>query len=263
MFRDVTIGRYMPAASPVHELDARVKLVLGLAFAVILFLVRTWPGFGVMALYVVMAALASRIPVGYLARGLRPLIFLILITAALHALLSDGRAVWTWGPLRVSYEGLEAAGFFTVRLVLLLTGLSLVTLTTSPRAMTDALAWLLAPGSRIGVPAHDLAMMMTIALRFVPTLTEELDRIVKAQLARGARLEGGGPAARVRALLPVLVPLFLGAFRRAEDLGVAMEARCYRGGQGRTRWRAARAGPADFVVLAVSGLIMGIVAWRL
>lgn len=263
MFRDVSIGRYIPAESPVHRLDARVKLLAGFALAVALFAVRTWAGFGVIALYIAAAARAARLPAGYLVRGLRPLAVLLLVTSALHALLTDGTVLWSFGPLRVTREGLEAAGFFSLRLVLLLTGLSLVTLTTSPLAMTDAVAWLLAPGARLGLPAHEIAMMMTIALRFVPTLMEELDRIIKAQLARGAVFDRGGPAARVRALLPLLVPMFISAFRRAEELGVAMEARCYRGGYGRTRWREARQGPADWAALAVSGLLMAFVAWRM
>lgn len=263
MFRDIPIGQYVPAASPVHETDARVKLLVGIAMAVVLFVVRTWTGFGVMALYVAAVALASSLSFGYIVRGLRPMVFLILITVMFHALFTHGTVIWSLGPLRVTEEGLHAAGFLAARLIILLTGLSLVTLTTSPLLMTDAIEWLLGPGRFIGLPAHEIAMMMTIALRFVPTLMDELDRIVKAQVARGARLDGGGPMGRVRALVPVLMPLFMSAFRRAEDLGVAMEARCYRGGRGRTRWRRARFRPTDYAALGVSMLIMGIVAWRL
>lgn len=262
MFRDISIGQYVPAASPVHAVDARVKLLIGIALAVILFIIRTWVGFGVMTLYVGIVAVASSLPIGYILRGLRPLVLLILITTTLHALFTDGTVIWSLGPLRVTAEGLHAGSFLAVRLIILLTGLSLVTLTTSPLEMTDAIEWLLSPGRRLGVPAHEIAMMMTIALRFVPTLIEELERIMKAQVARGARLDSTGPLGRVRALVPVLVPLFMSAFRRAEDLGTAMEARCYRGGHGRTRWREARFRPGDFVALGVSLLVIGIVAWR-
>lgn len=262
MFRDISIGQYVPAASPVHATDARVKLLLGLILTVILFVIRTWVGFGVITLYVLVVAVASSLSLRFIVRGLRPVVLLILLTTVLHALFTEGTVLWSLGPLRVTYEGLHAGGFLAARLIILLTGLSLVTLTTSPLDMTDAIEWLLGPGRRIGLPAHEVAMMMTIALRFVPTLIEEMERIMKAQVARGARLDSASPLGRVRALVPVLVPLFMSVFRRAEDLGVAMEARCYRGGHGRTRWRTARFRPADYVALSVSLVIIGFVAWR-
>ncbi|MBO8141979.1 MAG: energy-coupling factor transporter transmembrane protein EcfT [Firmicutes bacterium] len=262
MLKDITLGQYVPGRSPVHRTDARVKLLLGMALAVSVFLVDGWPGYGVMAAYVLAAAALSGLPLSYVLRGIRPVAFLVVLTVVLHVLFTPGTPLWRLGPVQVSAEGLDTALRLAVRLILLAAGLSIITLTTSPVAMTDALEWLLGPGRRLGVPAHEIAMMTTIALRFIPTLAEELDRIIKAQMARGADFETGGPLRRARALVPVLVPLFLSAFRRADELSVAMESRCYRGAEGRTRWRSAgRFDARDWAVLVASLLVMIGAGW--
>lgn len=262
MLRDIALGQYIPGGSPLHRLDARVKLVVGIALAAALFVVNAWAGYGILAAFVLAATLLSGLPLGYVARGLRPVLWLVALTVVLHVLFTPGTPLVNAGPLQVTAEGVDTAGRLAVRLILLVAGVSLITLTTSPVALTDGLEWLLKPGGRLGLPAHELAMMMTIALRFVPTFLEELDRIVKAQKARGAELDTGGPVQRARALVPVLVPLFVSAFRRAEDLALAMEARCWRGAAGRTRFRAGRWEARDAVVLAGSLLLLAWVGWR-
>mgnify|MGYP001120032352 CR=1 FL=1 len=260
--RDVTLGQFVPGDSVLHRLDARVKLVCGLVLAAALFATGAWAGYGLLAAYVGLATGAARLPAGAFARGLRPVLWLVALSVTFHALLTPGTPVVDFGPLAVTVEGLDAAGRLAVRLVLLVMGVQLVMMTTSPVALTDALEWLLTPGRRLGLPAHELAMMVTIALRFVPALVEELDRIIKAQKARGAELERGGPISRARALVPILVPLFIGAFRRADALALALESRCYRGSLGRTRWRASRWAARDWTALAGSLVVMVLVGWR-
>ncbi|HLT58499.1 MAG TPA: energy-coupling factor transporter transmembrane component T [Limnochordales bacterium] len=262
MLRDVTLGQYVPGRSPLHRTDARAKLLAGLCLAAALFVVNAWAGYGALAAYVLAMALVSGLPLGLVVRSVRPVLWLVALTVVFHGLFTPGTPWAGWGPFQITVEGLDTAGRLAVRLILLVAGVSLVTLTTSPVALADALEWLLKPGQRLGLPAHEIAMMMTIALRFVPTLLEELERIVKAQQARGADLETGGLLRRARALLPVLVPLFVGTFRRAEDLALAMEARGWRGGVGRTRWRAPRWALGDTVALAGSLLFFAWVGWR-
>ncbi|HEY8496595.1 MAG TPA: energy-coupling factor transporter transmembrane protein EcfT [Limnochordales bacterium] len=261
-FKDVTLGQYVPGASPVHRTEARVKLLLGIAFSVVLFVVHEWQGYGVLAAYVAAATALSGLPVAFVARSVRPIVWLVALTVVFHALLTPGTPVGGLGPVQVTAEGLETAGRLAARLVLLAAGVSLVTLTTSPVAMTDALEWLLAPGRRVGVPAQDVALMMSIALRFIPTLAGELDRLMKAQKARGADFETGGPIRRARSLVPVLVPLFVSAFRRADALALALESRCWRGSAGRSRWRTRRLGTADWAVLVGSLALFAVVGWR-
>lgn len=252
----------MPGDSPVHNLDARVKLLIGFAFATVVFVVRSWPGFAVLAAYVVLAIALSGLPTGYIAKGLQPVLVLITFTALLHVFFTVGTPLWSWGPVTITAEGVHGAALLSVRLLLLLIGLQVVTLTTAPLAMTGALEWTLKPGQKIGVPAHEIALMMTIALTFIPTLVDELDRIMKAQTARGADFTGGSPVRRVRALVPVLIPLFVSAFRRADELSVAMEARGYRGAHGRTEWRKQRFVAADYAVLLTSVTMMIMIGWQ-
>lgn len=262
MLKQLAIGRYMPGDSPVHNVDARVKLLVGIVFALVVFVVTTWPGFALLTAYVVLSIGMSGLPAGYIAKGLQPVLLLILFTALLHVLFTGGTPIWSWGSFAVTAEGVEAAALLGARLLLLLVGLQMVTLTTAPLRMTAALEWLLKPGQKIGVPAHEIALMMTIALTFIPTLIDELDRIMKAQAARGADFTGGGPVRRVRALVPVLIPLFVSAFRRADELSVAMESRGYRGAQGRTQWRRQRFVLSDYVVLFASLGMLVVIGWR-
>lgn len=235
LLRSVTIGQYLPGNSLVHRLDPRTKIVATAALIGWMFAVNQLQGFFGVGLFVALLLAASRVPLRYVLMGLRPVALLLVFTVMVHIFWTDGRTIFALGPVRATYEGLEQAVFLSLRLILLVVGSSLLTLTTSPIELTDGLERLLSPLRRIGVPAHELAMMMTIALRFIPTLLEEAERIMKAQTARGADFESGNLLRRARALIPLLVPLFVGAFRRADELAVAMEARCYRGGEGRTK----------------------------
>jgi energy-coupling factor transport system permease protein len=262
MLNDLTIGQYLPLDSPVHRLDPRTKLLAVAALVTMLFLVQGFAGYGLVVAFLGVAVALSRIPLRYLIRGLRPLWPIILITLALHLFMTEGRVLAYLGPLRMTYEGLTRGLLMTVRLLLLIALTSLLTLSTSPIALTDGIESLLKPFRRFGVPAHELAMMMTIALRFIPTLLEEAEKIMKAQMARGADFESGHLMQRAKNLIPLLVPLFVGAFRRADELATAMEARCYRGGEGRTKFRPLAMNRADWATLGGTALFAVLVAWR-
>lgn len=253
VLRNVTIGQYLPGNSVVHRLDPRTKLLLSFAFIVVLFIVDGFLAYAFFGLLVVLVARAARVPLGMLLRGLKPLTFIIALTVLLHFFTTrGGTTLLHFGFLRIDSAGVLQGIFLALRLILLVTATSLLTLTTSPIALTDGLERLLAPGQRIGIPAHELAMMMTIALRFIPTLIEEAEKIMRAQLARGADFESGGILKRARSLLPLLVPLFISAFRRADELAMAMEARAYRGGTNRTRMKVLRFSKLDIWAVAVS-----------
>ena len=238
MLKDITLGQYYPVESPVHRLDPRVKILLTIAFIVGVFLAKSLLGFLPVIAFIVLAAYASHLPLKLLAKGLKPLRFILIFTFLLNLFFSPGDTVLVhvWR-IQITLEGLLTALRFSARLIFLVTGASLLTLTTPPVVLTDGLERLLSPFARIGFPAHELAMMMTIALRFIPTLLEEADKIMKAQMARGADFESGNLIKRAKAMVPLLVPLFVSAFRRAGELAMAMEARCYHGGEGRTRLR--------------------------
>ncbi len=255
-FRNIAIGQYIPGESMLHRLDPRTKIAVTLLLVVGLFFIDSYLGYGLAALYIALAVLNSGIPARFLFRGLKPVIIIILLTFALNSFLTEGEIIWQWGFLSLTKEGLYKGGLLAVRLILLIVGTSILTLTTSPLALTDGLESLLRPGRRVGIPAHELAMMMTIALRFIPTLLEETEKIMKAQMARGADFESGNLLQRAKSLLPLLVPLFVSAFRRADELAIAMEARCYRGGEGRTKLKQLAFRPADFFVLAGSGVFI-------
>lgn len=253
VLRSVTIGQYLPGNSVIHRLDPRTKLILSFAFIVVLFLVKGFLAYALFAALVILIARAARVPLGILLRGLKPLTFILGLTVVLHFFTTRGGVtLLQLGFLRVDSAGVVQGTFLALRLILLVTATSLLTLTTSPIALTDGLERLLAPGQRIGIPAHELAMMMTIALRFIPTLIEEADKIMRAQLARGADFESGGLLRRARNLLPLLVPLFISAFRRADELAMAMEARAYRGGTNRTRMKVLRFSSLDLWAVIVS-----------
>ena len=238
MLGDITIGQYYPADSVLHKLDPRTKILAILVYMVSLFIVNNFYGLlGMMAISILVVTV-SKVPIKYFFRGLKMIIFIVLLTVALQMFMTPGEVIWQWSFLKITKEGIRQAVFMGTRLVLLISITSILTLTTTPIALTDGIERLLKPFQRIGVPAHELAMMMSIALRFIPTLVEETDKIMKAQAARGASFDTGNLIEKVRALVPLLVPLFLSAFQRADELAIAMEARCYHGGTNRTRLKA-------------------------
>lgn len=246
MIRDITLGQYFPGESWIHRLDPRLKIIGTLVYIVSLFIVGDFWGFliAVAALAAVIAV--SKVPLNFILKGLKPIFIIILFTFVLNMFMIPGKTMVSFWILTITEEGLYTAFFMAARLVLLLLGSSLLTLTTRPISLTDGIEALLSPLRKLGVPAHELAMMMTIALRFIPTLLEETDKIMKAQQARGADFESGNILRRAKSLIPILVPLFISAFRIAQELAMAMEARCYRGGQHRTRMNAMKLGKRDF-----------------
>ncbi|NLC63172.1 MAG: energy-coupling factor transporter transmembrane protein EcfT [Thermoanaerobacterales bacterium] len=253
--RNITIGQYIPGNSTVHRLDPRTKIIITLAYMIILFVLNNFLGYVFPVGFMVITVILSGIPTRYMFKGLRPLYFIIVLTFALNSFMIKGRVIYDIGPLSVTYEGISQGAFMAIRLVLLIIGTSLLTLTTSPISLTDGIERLMQPFKRFGVPAHELAMMMTIALRFIPTLLEETDKIMKAQMARGADFESGNIIRRAKNLVPLLVPLFISAFRRADDLAMAMESRCYRGGENRTRMKELKMTSLDYGTYAVFSII--------
>ena len=252
MIRDITIGQFFPGDSVIHRLDPRVKIIATLLFIIELFIVDNFLGFAIAALCLGVVINVSKVPLGYIVRGLKPIIIILLFTFTLNMFMIDGHVIWKWGFLELTEEGLRTAVFMAVRLILLIIGSSMLTLCTRPLSLTDGIERLLSPFNKIGVPAHEIAMMMTIALRFIPTLLEETDKIMKAQQARGADFESGNLMRRIKALIPILVPLFISAFRIASDLAMAMEARCYRGDHGRTRMNAMKIQKRDIAAVALT-----------
>ena len=255
MLSNITIGQYFPGESPVHRLDARTKLVLTVLYVVLLFMADNLAAMAVCAVLLVVAYPLSRIPPGLILRSIKPILPIILMTTVLNMFFVDGDIVWEYGVLRVTEQGLWMALLMTVRIVCLIAGTSLLTYTTSPITLTDGIERLFSPLKKIKAPVHEIAMMMTIALRFIPTLIEETNKIMSAQKARGADLESGGLMQRIRALVPILIPLFVSAFSRAIDLALAMECRCYHGGEGRTRMHVPKLRPADFFAAFVLTLL--------
>lgn len=258
MFKGITIGQYYPGDSFFHRLEPRIKIGLITAYVVSLFLLDTGWGYLIMTLATLSVIAIARLPFKLLLRGLRPLYFIIAFTLLLHIFFTKGgRVLVQWGPVSLETQGLYTGLLMAWRLVLLVTTSSLLTLTTSPIALTDAIESILSPLRPLGFPAHELAMMMTIALRFIPTLLQEAQVLLKAQRSRGAHFSAGNPARWAKGLLPLFVPLFAGALRRAEDLATAMEARCYRGGANRTRIRSLRFSSLDY---AAVGVVLGVLA---
>lgn len=260
MTGNITLGQFVPGDSAVHRLDPRTKILAMIAYIVLVFLVQSMAAFAVPFLFVALALLLSGVPLSYVWSSLKPMRWLIAFMFLINLFFTQGeRVLFSWWIVRVTAEGVRQAVFITLRLILLVAGTSLLTLTTSPIALTDGLERLLKPLARIRFPAHELAMMMTIALRFIPTLLEETDRIRKAQMARGADFESGGLIARARAMVPILVPLFVSAFRRADELAMAMESRCYHGGEGRTRMRELRLARRDLYAAGTVALFLAAV----
>ncbi len=257
MLKDITLGQYYPGESPIHALDPRAKILLTIGYIVAVFVAQSYYGFLILLTLVLGAVIMSSIPVGFFVRTLKPLRWIILFTFILNVFFVPGeRVLFSWWILTVTREALERAIFLAIRLVLLISGTSLLTLSTSPILLTDGIERLLSPLAKIRFPAHELAMMMTIALRFIPTLLEETQKIMKAQLSRGADFESGNPIKRAKNLVPLLVPLFVSAFRRAEELALAMEARCYHGGEGRTRMRVLCYERRDFIGFGVMAVFI-------
>ena len=257
MLKDITIGQYIPGDSIIHRLDPRSKILAALAYIVALFLIKGAFGYLVLTIFSVMVIILSRLPVRFVFRGIKPLYYILAFTIVLNFFLTPGEeVVWRWAFLTVTREGVRQGTFMGWRLLLLVLTTSLLTLTSSPIALTDGIELLLNPFRGVGVPAHELAMMMTIALRFIPTLLEETEKIMKAQMARGADFESGNIIQRARGMIPLLVPLFISAFRRADELAMAMEARCYRGGEGRTRLKQLQMSTRDWLALAVMAAIV-------
>jgi len=263
MFRNITIGQYIPGDSAVHKLDPRIKIIITFIFIVAIFFINKLSGYLLAVLYLYLIIAISKIPFSYILKGLRPVIIILLLTVSLNMFFTPGGTIlYTLGPLKITTNGLRLAVFMGLRLIFLIIGTSLLTLTTSPISLTDGIEHILKPFSRIGVPAHELAMMMTIALRFIPTLIEEAEKIMKAQMARGADFESGNIVKRAKGLVPLLVPLFISAFRRADELAVAMESRCYRGGQNRTRMKQLKIQPRDYQALAVTLIMVLLIVWN-
>ncbi len=237
MIRDITIGQYYPAESVLHRLDPRVKLIGTFAFIVSLFLFHSLYGYLFVAVFLAGVIKLSKVPISFIVKGLKAVVILLLFTSFFNLFFTPGDPVIRWSFVTISDKGINSAIFFSIRLILLILGSSLMTFTTTPNQLTDGLEKVMKPLNHIKVPVHEIAMMMSIALRFIPILLEETDKIMKAQMARGADFESGSILKRAKSMIPILVPLFVSAFRRANDLAMAMEARCYRGGDGRTKMK--------------------------
>ena len=259
---DITLGQYYPGNSFIHRLDPRTKILSTLLLIVAVFLANTAIGYAALCAMVLFIILVSGLPFMLVLKSVKPLLFIIVLTLVLHAVMGQGEHVlYQWKFIKVTEEGLQLGVQMAMRLILLLMISSILTFTTSPIVLTDGIEALLRPFRVIGVPAHELAMMMTIALRFIPTLMEETDRIIKAQTARGADFSGGNLLVRAKNMLPILVPLFISAFRRADDLAVAMEARCYRGGERRTRMHQLTYRSGDVMAFVFAFAMIGLLAF--
>lgn len=259
MIRDITLGQYYPEQSVIHRLDARTKILGTLLYIIEIFLVNSFAGFGLVILALGILIGISKVPVRFIFKGLKAVVFIILLTFVLNLFMFDGTVLWHWKFLTITYEGLYRSCFMALRLILLIIGTSMLTLTTKPMELTDGLEKLLKPFNRLGLPSHEIALMMSIALRFIPTLLEETDKIMKAQQARGADFESGSLIQRVKNMIPILIPLFVGSFRIAQDLALAMEARCYHGGVGRTRMKEIVFSRRDGVAGVLLAVFLGIV----
>lgn len=266
MLKDITLGQFMPGHSVIHRLDPRTKILLTVLYIVMVFCVSSPVFYLIPLVYIVVAAKLSGIHARQLLGSIKPLRFLLVLTFLLNLFFSAGETtLFQWGVIRISKEGLMTAVHFSMRLIFLVTGTAVLTLTTSPIALCDGIESLLSPLAKLHFPAHELAMMMSIALRFIPTLSEEADKIQKAQMARGADFESGNLIQRAKSMIPLLVPLFVSAFRRAGELAMAMESRCYHGGEGRTRLRVLKYQKADLyaALISVAALVLTILAGKL
>lgn len=251
MLRDMTIGQFYPVDSVIHRIDPRVKIVGVLMYLISLFLFQGFVGYGVVTLFLAMVIVLSKVPFSYVIRGMKPILFLLIITALFNLFGTRGDVAFQWGFISITWQGMRKALFMAMRLIYLIIGSSMLTYTTTPNQLTDAIEKLLKPLEKIRVPVHDFAMMMSLALRFIPILLEEANRIINAQTARGADFEEGKIWHRMRAMVSILVPLLVSATRRAYDLANAMEARCYRGGEGRTKMKPLKYHRSDYLSYGV------------
>lgn len=261
MLKDITIGQFFPGNSVIHRMDSRVKIVLELIYVVMLFMASNFYGLAVSGVFMLMVYAVSGISFKMIIKSLKPILPIILFTALLNILFvkDTNEPLFSFWIFSVHYEGVRVSAFMIIRIIFLIVGMSLLTYTTSPIVLTDAIESLLSPLKKLKFPVHELAMMMTIALRFIPTLIEETDKIMMAQKARGANLDSGGLLKRAKALVPILIPLFVSAFKRANELATAMECRCYRGGDGRTRLRTLKATKLDFCAVGLTLCVFGFV----
>jgi len=260
MLKDITLGQFFPGDSFLHKMDPRMKLIMTFALIIVVFVAQGFVALGLILAFVAMTTLVSGIKPKFLVRGLKPVLFIVVFTFVLNVFFQHGgNVIFQLAFLKITDDGLRMAFFLAARLILLVICSQILTLTTSPIALTDGLETLMRPLKKIRFPAHEIAMMMSIALRFIPTLMDEANKIMKAQTARGADFESGNLIQKARAMVPLLVPLFVGSFRRAEDLAMAMEARCYHGGAGRTRMRQLKYGYRDWVALAVMAVLLAAV----
>ena len=261
MLKDITLGQYFPGNSPIHRLDPRTKLIMLVMYIVALFLAKSWISYGVMFAFLVYCIKVSTIPPKSIVKGMKPLVMILVFTGVLNLFFTqEGKVLVHFWVITITTGGLTRAVFMMARILMLITGTFLLTYTTSPISLTDGLESLMAPLKKIKVPVHELSMMMCIALRFIPTLIEETDKIMSAQKARGADFENGSLMERAKALVPILVPLFISAFRRADELATAMECRCYQGGEGRTKMKLLRYHRCDMVCFGVGALLILLIA---
>ncbi len=236
MFKDITIGQYLPLDSFIHKLDPRTKIISTIIYIITVFIINKFYAYVLLVIYLILCIVFSKVPLKFILKGLKPIVYLIVFTSILNLFFTSGeKLVFSFGPFNIFEEGIVRTFFLIFRLIFMIIGTSLMTLTTSPIELTDGIENLLKPFRKIGVPAHEIAMMLTIALRFIPTLMDETDKIMKAQMSRGAELDSKNIIKKAKNLIPILIPLFISSFRRADELAMAMESRCYRGGEGRTR----------------------------
>lgn len=259
MIRDITIGQYYPANSVVHRLDPRVKLMGTIVFLISLFLFDSFAGYIVATIFLGFAIKMSKVPLKFMLKGLKTIFMLLAISIIFNLFLTDGEVLVQIWKLKITREGVRMAFFMAIRLVYLILGSSLMTLTTTPNDLTDGMEKAMNPLRKLRVPVHEISMMMSIALRFIPILLEETDKIMKAQQARGADFESGNLIQRAKSMIPILVPLFISAFRRANDLAMAMEARCYRGGEGRTKMKPLQYKKQDYLTYGIYVIYLGAV----
>jgi energy-coupling factor transport system permease protein len=258
VIRDITIGQYLPGDSVLHRLDARMKTALTFLFVIMIFFCKNFLSLGLVAVFTLLLTVLSKVPFRMMIKSLKPIFIILVFTAVLNILYTGGgRELFGFWKISITDKGLYTAGFMVIRIICLITGSSLLTYTTTPTHLTDAIERLLSPLKLFKIQVNTLAMMMTLALRFIPTLIEEIDRIMNAQKARGADLESGGVIKRAKALIPILIPLFISAFRRAYELAFAMECRCYHGGDGRTRMKQMKLSARDFAAAFCVALLFG------
>ena len=262
MLKDITLGQYFPGNSVIHRLDPRAKLIVLVVYIVALFLAAGWLSYGLMAAFLLICIKVSTIPAKSFICGMKPLLMILVFTGVLNLFFTtEGKVLVDFWVITITTGGVQRAAFMVIRILLLICGTFLLTYTTSPISLTDGLEALMAPLKKIKVPVHELSMMMCIALRFIPTLIEETDKIMSAQKARGADFETGSLMEKAKALIPILVPLFISAFRRADELATAMECRCYQGGEGRTKMKLLRYSMWDFEAFAVAAVILAAVCF--